>query len=291
MMNNQINETMIEEILDEAVVRAMERVRTCSLYKVIAVRDDNTVDIEPVVLKYMESRCGEYVMPTMRGGFRKHTSFDSGPLLGINYLIWKHGQWIEEVRPEVGDVGLVVTLYEDYRRWFVDGTRDLTASTNLMKTGKGMSVFIPFVKNNIQTFDDYPTDNGTRILKSNRIKVTMTDPLDTEGNATGNESVKIEMTGITITVDAAGTITVDAPNAATTLNCSTAQVNASDSVTIDTPLTTMTTDVKIGGNLSVGGNVDITGTSKASDHLSSGISGASHTHTSTAPGTPTSGPA
>lgn len=67
-------------------------------------------------------------------------------------------------------------------------------------------------------------------------------------------------------------ITVDG---STTLNCSSTTVNG---------------NVSINGNANISGELVVGGTSTASDHLSNGISGSGHTHTSTPVGSPTSAP-
>lgn len=61
------------------------------------------------------------------------------------------------------------------------------------------------------------------------------------------------------------------------------EINASTSVIIDSPETTVT------GNLTVGGDANIAGTSTAADHDSDGISGKTHVHGNVQPGSGDSG--
>lgn len=270
----ELTQTRLQEILEEAAERAIDRIQTASVYKVIKVNTDNTVDLEPVFLTFIPSDAGEYTIVSRRKQMISATSCDTGYLLRCRYLIRKHGQWIDEVAPAVGDVGIVLTFYEDMRRWSQTGEKALVASDSAMVTMSGSAVFIPYFRHDAEDFTGYPTDNSTRIIKSNRITTTISDPLDENGQSTGNESVTIAMTGITITVDSAGTITVNAPNATTNINCTTANITATGSTTIDSPATTITGTLEVGSTIQSGGNI----TSGGDVITSTGITLDTHTH-------------
>ena len=269
-----INEERLQLIINEAVNKAIDRVRTASVYKVIKVNPDNTVNLEPVFLNFVECEDGEYVIPSRDGDVITATANDIGYLLNCRYLIRKHGQWIDEVAPAIGDVGVVLTFYEDMRCWSQTGEKALVASDSAMVTMSGSAVFIPYMKNDTENFADYPTDNSTRIIKSNRITTTISDPLDENGQPTGNESVTVAMSGITITVDSAGSITVNAPNATTNINCTTANITATGSTTIDSPATTITGTLEVGSTIQSGGDI----TSGGDVITSTGITLDTHTH-------------
>lgn len=87
----------------------------------------------------------------------------------------------------------------------------------------------------------------------------------------------------TIEIKAEGT-TIIIENTKVTVNTEETIINASSKVTVDTPIAEFTTDVEIGGNLTV------IGESTASDHISDGISGKTHKHGGVTSGTATSGP-
>lgn len=282
-----INEERLQLIINEAVNKAIDRVRTASVYKVIKVHPDNTVDLEPVFLNFVECEDGEYVIPSRDGDVITATAYDIGYLLNCRYLIRKHGQWIDEVAPAVGDVGVVLTFYEDMRRWSQTGEKALVASDSAMVTMSGSAVFIPYFRHDAEKFTGYPTDNSTRIIKSNRITTTISDPLDENGQPTGNESVTVAMTGITITVDSTGTITVNAPDATTNINCTTANITATGSTTIDSPATTITGTLEVGSTIQSGGDITSGGDVITSD----GTSLDNHTHpfSYSAGATPTTG--
>lgn len=73
-------------------------------------------------------------------------------------------------------------------------------------------------------------------------------------------------------------------------------INFSEDFIIDksgTPIFTIkkwSNDVEINSNVKIVGNVDISGTSTANDHISDGVSGKGHTHSSVQPGNGSSGP-
>lgn len=83
-----------------------------------------------------------------------------------------------------------------------------------------------------------------------------------------------------------GAVVVEMLNGSETIN-----MTAPTKINIDTPLAEYTTDVKINGKLEVvqdvtmGADLDVTGTSTAADHDSGGISGKTHIHAHGVPNT------
>ena len=111
------------------------------------------------------------------------------------------------------------------------------------------------------------------------IKETVKDYANRQGVLSGNfaNDILIEYTNDSIKIGYIGTKPMKVEIYATNV-----EVNATN--------TQINGDVEVVGNLDIQGDITSSGTSTAIDHLSSGKSGASHTHTSTAPGTPTSPP-
>lgn len=280
-----ISSLQAQTIISEAVSRAINAVRTMSIWKVVAVNPNQTVNIECCYLELMQSALGELTLPNQSGALRRFTTFDPGVLVDIPYRVVRSGQFRDMVCPAVGDVGIYMPTYDDMRNWFESGLKMALPSVVKMEPMHGTGIWIGYLQNDKDIQPDYPTNNGTRIIKSNRTKITISDPIDEHGQPTGQESIKIEMTGITITVDSSGSITVNAPNAATTLNCNTATVNASSSVTIDTPETQITGNLSVGGTAditgatTVGGALDVTGAATASEFTTvAGIVLGTHAH-------------
>lgn len=88
--------------------------------------------------------------------------------------------------------------------------------------------------------------------------------------------------------------------AALTMEGDKASLIAPGGVDVTAPMTTINGDLTLtgaitqgaggGGNASFGGNISVTGTSEAADHISDGKSGNSHTHMEEGDGKPTSPP-
>ncbi len=101
-------------------------------------------------------------------------------------------------------------------------------------------------------------------------------------NAAPVRYVKIDDDGVTI--EGVANVTIHGDNTtinatATTINTETAEVNASDSITVNSPTTTFNGDVEIDGNMHSTGTV--TGDA---DVIANGTSGHGHTHGGVMPG-------
>lgn len=264
-----LSSLQVQEILTESVARAIEAVKTISIWKVVKVNPNQTVNIECCHLDLIQSALGEITLPNLRGALRQFTTFDPGILVDIPYRVVRSGQFRDMVCPAVGDVGTYTPTYDDMRRWFETGAKVVLPSTMKMEPMHGSGIWQGYIQNNKDTQSDYPTDNSTRIIKSNRTKITINDPVDANGNPTGVESIRIEMGSISITVKGDGTIDMIASGGATI---------STPKLTVEAAESEFTGNVQVGGNINVGGNAEISGTSTASDHISGGISGKSHTH-------------
>ena len=119
--------------------------------------------------------------------------------------------------------------------------------------------------------------------------------------SSAKEKVVLTMTGITLTIDAEGKITLDAPDAAVSANCKTVEAKASDSVKIDTPQTTITGKLNVDGDVTMaskcsvgdtldvtadatfGANITATGTVTCAGVISSGVISGSNISTPSVP--------
>lgn len=258
-MNNEISTLVSDRLISKAVQKAIEQISGMSIWKVVAVNPNQTVNIECCYLDWLQSVIGEVTLANNVGVFGEYATFDPGILVDIPYRVIRHGQFRDMVTPAVGDVGTYTPTYEDMRNWFASGEKIGLASNIKMKRMHGAGVWHGYIQHSKDTQPDYPIDNQTRIIKSNRITVTISDPLDENSQPTGQESVNVKMTGISFTVNADGTILVDAPQANIQVNCATAGVNASTSVKIETPETKITGNLSVGGDATISGKADITG--------------------------------
>ena len=254
-----VSATDRQQIITAAVARAVDKIKTMSIWKVVKVNPNQTVNIECCFLDVIQDVLGELTMLSREEGLGQYSPFDRGILVDIPYRVRRNGQFRDMVCPAVGDVGTYTPTYEDMRRWFESGQKVVVPSTMRMTTFHGTGVWEGYVQHDKDTQPDYPVDNQTRIIKSNRMTVTITDPLDENNQPIGTESVTVAMTGITLSINADGTITLNAPSASCNINCTTANLTASSSVTVDTPETTFSGNVSIDGNATVGGTATIDG--------------------------------
>jgi phage baseplate assembly protein gpV len=256
------------ELSENIIRKAIEKIKTMSIWKVVAVNPNQTVNIECCYLDLVLDAMGSIFSCSVGSGIRRYSEFAPGILVDIPYRVRRNGQFRDMVCPAVGDIGTYTPTYEDMRRWFESGEKVVVPSTMRMTTFHGTGVWEGYIQHDKDTQPDYPVDNQTRIIKSNRMTVTITDPLDENNQPTGTESVTVAMTGITLTVNANGTITLDAPSASCNINCTTANLTASSSVTVTTPETTFSGNVSIDGNATVGGTATIDGQTTVGGALS-----------------------
>ncbi len=133
----------------------------------------------------------------------------------------------------------------------------------------------------MSSLDNWLSGLGERVTPSDRRKYAFTDAIAFPSLYTPNttlnpsqDDVEIKFNGSSfkLKADKSGNGVELTTNADVTINCVNANINASSKVTIDTPEAEFTADVTIGGNL------EVTGTSTAADHDSGGVSGNSHVH-------------
>lgn len=238
-IKNTISTLEANEIINESVAQAIESIRTCSIWKVVNVNPNQTVNIECCHIDMVENTSGDVTMASLRGEIAQFSEKKLGIIVDVPYRVNRWGQFRDMVVPEVGDVGTYTPTYDDMRRWFDTGEIAPLPSHVKMKIMNGAGIWEPYIQNDKDTQVDFPTDNTTRIIKSNRTKITITDPLDENGNPVENEAVKIELTGVVIDISSNGTISINAPQ--TVLNATVQQAN------IDTELVNVTGDVVAGG--------------------------------------------
>ncbi|NUL35074.1 phage baseplate protein [Kosakonia sacchari] len=118
-----------------------------------------------------------------------------------------------------------------------------------------------------------PDSTGVRVFSDSAF-ITLDD------NSVGIDSgggASITLTGDKISIKAPGGLTLDAPETTATRNMTIAGAISQG-------------EGESGGNATFGGDVDITGTSTATDHISGGKSGGNHTHLGHGSGNQTDAP-
>ena len=162
-----VSATDRQQIINAAVARAIDKIKTMSIWKVVKVNQNQTVNIECCFLDVIQDVLGELTMLSREEGLGQYSPFDRGILVDIPYRVRRNGQFRDMVCPAVGDVGTYTPTYEDMRRWFESGQKVVVPSTMRMTTFHGTGVWEGYVQHDKDTQPDYPVDNQTRIIKSN----------------------------------------------------------------------------------------------------------------------------
>ena len=277
---------------DESIY-AMYLVKTHYIVKVVAFHPETqTVDLIQDVYEFGNTYVGQFVRRNEFGEDIVVGLKEPDVLYGIPVKQERWGKWHLQCCPAVGDTGYIEVMTNDIQDWVENGSLSIPWSDDHFL--KKSCVFVPFVPNKTNCDPEYPANNDSFVIKSDKINLTMTSPTSEEGEeSSAKEKVVLTMTGITLTIDAEGKITLDAPDAAVSANCKTVEAKASDSVKIDTPQTTITGKLNIDGDATFGANITATGTVSAADvstqnvpSMDSTVS-ALETHTHPVPGVQT----
>lgn len=278
---------------DESIM-AMYLIKTHYIMKVLAYHPETqTVDLIQDVYEFTNTYEGQFVRRNEFGENVVVALCDLDILKGIPVKQERWGKWHLQCCPAVGDTGYIEVMTNDIQDWVENGSRSIPWSADHFK--KKSCVFVPFVPNKTNCDPQYPATNESFVIKSDKINLTMTTPDE------GKEKVVLTMTGITLTIDAEGKVTLDAPDAAVSANCKTVEAKASDSVKIDTPETTITGKLNVNGDVTMdskcsigdtldvtadatfGANITATGTVTCAGVISSGMVSGSNLSTPSVP--------
>lgn len=269
-------------------------IKTHFIMKVIAFHPETqTVDLVQDVYEYTNTIAGEFSVINELGMEVTAALQTLDIVYGVPVKQERWGKWHVQCCPAVGDTGYIEVMTNDIRDWVENGSLSIPWSDDHFK--KNSCVFVPFVPNKTNCDPEYPATNESFVIKSDKINLTMTTPEE------GKEKVTLTMTGITLTIDAEGKVSLDAPDAAVSATCKTVEAKASGSVTLDTPQTnitgklnvdgkvTMADKVSVGATLDVaedatfGANITATGTVTCAGVISSGMVSGSNISTPSVP--------
>ena len=244
---------------DESIM-AMYLIKTHYIMKVVAYHPETqTVDLIQDVYEFTNAYEGQFVRRNEFGESIVVSLKNLDILKGIPVKQERWGKWHLQCCPAVGDTGYIEVMTNDIQDWVENGSRSIPWSAQHFN--KKSCVFVPFVPNKQNCDPQYPATNESFVIKSDKINLTMTTPDE------GKEKVVLTMTGITLTIDAEGKVTLDAPDAAVSANCKTVEAKASDSVKIDTPQTTITGKLNVDGDVTMGSKLDVTGNATLAANL------------------------
>ena len=285
---------------DESIY-AMYLVKTHYIVKVVAFHPETqTVDLIQDVYEFGNTYVGQFVRRNEFGEDIVVGLKEPDVLYGIPVKQERWGKWHLQCCPAVGDTGYIEVMTNDIQDWVENGSLSIPWSDDHFL--KKSCVFVPFVPNKTNCDPEYPANNDSFVIKSDKINLTMTSPTSEEGEeSSAKEKVVLTMTGITLTIDAEGKITLDAPDAAVSANCKTVEAKASDSVKIDTPQTNITGKLNVDGDVTMaskcsvgntldvtadatfGANITATGTVTCAGVISSGVVSGSNISTPSVP--------
>jgi phage gp45-like len=243
---------------NDEVILSKYMIKTHYIMKVLAFHPETqTVDLVQDVYEFTNAIAGEFSIVNELGMEVTASLQNLDVLYGIPVKQERWGKWHVQCCPAEGDTGYIEVMTNDIQDWVENGSLSIPWSDDHFL--KKSCVFVPFVPNKTNCDPEYPANNDSFVIKSDKINITMTSPTQQEGEEEpGKEKVVLTMTGITLTIDAEGKVTLDAPDAAVSANCKTVEAKASDSVKIDTPETTITGKLNVDGDVTLGSKLDVT---------------------------------
>ena len=217
--------------------------------------ETQTVDVVQEVYDYVNSPVGQFVV---------QNEFGEEVVAGVKVLDMlydipvkqtRYGQFAVQVCPKPGDTGYLEIFTEDLQDWIENGGPSIPNAALRFK--RKNSVFVPFVPNNTNCAEDYPTTNESFVLKSAHTTIKISDPEEE-----GDESLEITMrNGVSLKISADGSISA---------TCENTTISSYGSVTIDTPTATITGDTTINGTLQVDKEITTDSTIKSGGDITSG---------------------
>ena len=198
---------------------------------------------------------------------------------------YERGQWKVRARPRVGDKGILSVFYHDIKSLKEKGGFQAPDAIRVMAIDS--CSWRPGLPNHADVNADptYPSDDEWE-LNGNGVKIKLTSPVDGDSQSPNKMDVTVGTVQFTINVPQNGnpTITFNAPEGSITVNTKTAVINADTSVTIDTPATTITGKLDVGGAIT--GASTIEGKGIKDTTTPPGVTLGTHTHGSPTPVTP-----
>lgn len=264
-------EYTIDNLLDQTVTTARNSVKTQYACQVISVSEDGRfVDVAHNTLEWRACPNGEAVMRNSYN--REIVCSPTKPWIIRDVPVeetYERGQWKVRSRPKVGDRGILSVFYHDISSLKEKGGFQAPDAIRVMAIDSAS--WRPGLPNHADVNAEttpYPTDDEWE-LNGNGVKIKLTSPADEESESPNKMDVTVGTVQFTITVpkDGTPTVTFNAPDGAITVNAKTAVVNATESVTLDTPATSLT------GNLTVSGDITATG-----EVTGNGVALSTHTH-------------
>lgn len=159
---------------EDASIVSKYLIKTNYIFKVMEFHpEDQTVDIIQDVLEYTNSPVGEFMINNEFGVDVAASLLEPDILAGVPVLQPRWGQFEIQCCPKKGDTGVLMVFTNDIRNWMKDGGPSIPNTDNHFM--KSSCVFVPFIPNAKNCAQDYPTDNNSLVIKSNGVKIVLTD--------------------------------------------------------------------------------------------------------------------
>ena len=233
----------MDNLLEAAALRGKNSVKTQYACQVLAVSDDGRfVDVIHNTLEYVACPDGDTVLINEYGQDVLCAAVEPWIITGVPVEQPNlRGQWDIQVRPKVGDNGILSVFYHDITTLKEKGGFQPPASRRTMVLDSAS--WRPGLPNHkdVDAGGTYATDDEW-ILKGNGVQVKLTAPATAESNSPQQMEVSVGSVNFTITVPQSGdpTVTFDIPNGTLNVNAKTANVTATDSVTVEAQTATVT---------------------------------------------------
>ena len=277
-------EYTIDNLLDQTVTTARNSVKTQYACQVISVSEDGRfVDVAHNTLEWRACPNGEAVMRNSYN--REIVCSPTKPWIIRDVPVeetYERGQWKVRSRPKVGDRGILSVFYHDISSLKEKGGFQAPDAFRVMAIDSAS--WRPGLPNHADVNAEttpYPTDDEWE-LNGNGVKIKLTSPVNEDSESPNKMDVTVGTVQFTITVPKDGdpVVNFNAPNGAITVNTKTAVVNATESVKIDTPATTITGTLQVDGAVTTGSTIQSGGdiTSGGDVITSDGTSLDNHTH-------------
>ena len=278
-----------DNLLSIAAIKGKNSVKTQYACQVIAVSSDGRfVDVVHNTLEWEACSDGDTIMINEYG--KDILCAPAKPWVITDVPVeqcYERGQWKVQARPRVGDKGILSVFYHDITTLKEKGGFQAPGAIRVMALDS--CSWRPGLPNHadVDAAPEYPSDDEWE-LNGNGVKIKLTSPVDENSESPNKMEVTVGSISFTIEApqDGTPTITLNASGATVNVNAGTANITASDSVTIDSPATTVTGTLEVTKALSAKDTVDITGAVTAGATITAtgevtaaGIGLSAHVHT------------
>lgn len=187
--------------LPDSTILAKYVIKTHYIMKVIAFHpEDQTVDLIQQTYEFCNDQESDKTVINELGFEVSVGLLKPEILYGIPVKQDRWGQFEIQCCPQPGDTGYIEVFTNDISTWVKDGK--LSVPSTDRHFAKESCIFVPFIPNQKNCVEDYPTDGTKLVIKSRGAKITITDD--------GEKSdISIEADTMTVTAQDGVSITGD----------------------------------------------------------------------------------